>query len=73
MLLSLVGGRVTLKESDGVLIMLRMTGLVYDHDEVKTEVIASVMELRALREKIFIIFKCNVMLNVMKKKNITKH
>lgn len=59
---------MTLKESDGVLIMLRMTGLVYDHDEVETEVIASVMELRALREKIFIIFKCNVMLNVMKKK-----
>lgn len=50
MLLSLVGGRVTLKESDGVLIMLRMTALVYDHDEVKTEVIASVMEFRALRE-----------------------
>lgn len=64
---------MTLKESDGVLIMLRMTGLVYDHDEVKTEVIASVMELRALREKIFIIFKCNVMLNVLEKKNITKH
>lgn len=56
---------MTLKESDGVLIMLRMTGLVYDHDEVKTEVNASVMELRALREKLFIIFKCTVMLNVI--------
>lgn len=56
MLLSLVGGGVTLEESDGVLIMCWMSVLVYDHDEVKTEVIASVMELRALRENVFIIF-----------------
>lgn len=51
MLLSLVGGRVTPKLSDGVLMMSRMASLVYDHEEVKTEVTASVMELRELREK----------------------
>lgn len=31
--------------------MSRMASLVYDHEEVKTEVTASVMELGELREK----------------------
>lgn len=71
MLLSLVGGRVTPKFSDGVLMMSRMTSLVYDHEEVKTEVTASVMELRELIEKTkgFII---HCLINVNKENVISK-